>query len=569
MSQKNNKKNYTAEDLLDEFFPNGSAEKDKKADSSPAETAGISEEISEEDAPAEDIEMVSDTLENDFSEAENADIIIGGDFEWESLELSADENDADAAIANAETVTEMTETVSEKAETAEASEEEDVNQKFIVRFIKGVIPWKGDSIWEIIRKIVFLAAVIVFVGAGIMLVSTLAQSKQAVQDKENIQSAVESIMQTTAATTVDSDGNIVTLPPKPLTKEEIAEQNFNLAEYFRGIAPDYVGFLEVEGCDIREPVVQTDDNKYYLTHTYYGSTNKAGALFMDYRCRFEKDNISPNIVIYGHNQEDGTMFGNLKEYKQNAKFYAENPVIKLSSDSETYEYLIYAFFVTNALEEDDSNGVVFHYHDYFETLETESTFDWYMEMIKERNQIVSPVDVRLGDKLLCLSTCSNEFSDSRFVVFARQLREGESVEDYDFSRTYLNPYAKGVDWDAIMSDETSDSTEETSETTTEFEIKIFVEDVSQTTVPGDDSAGTEEKHKPQRPAETEESSETEATSASDTETAPEETVTVVITDEWGQPVTDFYGETVTAATDESGHIITDDMGQPVTGTTLY
>ncbi|MDE5993677.1 MAG: class B sortase, partial [Oscillospiraceae bacterium] len=163
----------------------------------------------------------------------------------------------------------------------------------------------------------------------------------------------------------------------------------------------------------------------------------------------------PNIVFYGHNQEDGTMFGNLKDYKQNVQFYEENPVVKFSTENETYQYLIYGFFVTNALANQDSNGFVFHYQDYIEALDDEYTFNWYREMVLERNQIISPVDVEYGDRLLCLSTCSNEFSDSRFVIFARMLREGEEIEDFDFSEAYLNPNAKGVDWEAIMSGETS------------------------------------------------------------------------------------------------------------------
>ena len=163
---------------------------------------------------------------------------------------------------------------------------------------------------------------------------------------------------------------------------------------------------------------------------------------------------------YGHNQEDLTMFGSLKNYKQNVEFYSENPLVRFSTESASYEYLIYGFFVTNALEKQDSNGVVFHYQDYIETMADEATFDWYMDMVYERNQIISPVDVEYGDKLLCLSTCSNEFSNSRFVIFARMLREGETADDYDFSETCLNPYARGVDWEAIMSGETSAAEDE-------------------------------------------------------------------------------------------------------------
>lgn len=509
------KKNYSVNDLMGEFFStdgykssvsdgNKSSVSDGNrspvSDISAADTKAETEEISANDLDAEDIEIVSETLEEDPSEAEGADITVAGSSEWETVEIAEtvseifDEKNASESISEdfrvGDTVsedsgneeekignepemkkeTEISENpkteMKEKPETesgndsapelSDSSDEDidkDFNESFMKRFLKGIVPWKGDSVGEIIRKIIFIAASAVFVGAGCMLVSTLVQSQQAVEQKEKDRE----IIVTTAATTIDESGNIITIAP---TEEQKAEHRFNVAEYYKGINDDYVGYLELDGCDIAEPIVKGEDNEYYLNHAIHGGTNKAGTVFMDYRCTFTDDYISPNIVFYGHNQEDLTMFGSLKDYKQNVEFYEENPVVKFSTENNTYEYVIYGFFVTNALEKQDSNGVVFHYQDYIETLSDEPTFDWYLDMVYERNQIVSPVDVVYGDKLLCLSTCSNEFTNSRFVVFARMLREGESADDFDFSETYLNPYARGVDWDAIMSGETSATEEE-------------------------------------------------------------------------------------------------------------
>lgn len=178
------------------------------------------------------------------------------------------------------------------------------------------------------------------------------------------------------------------------------------------------------------------------------------------------------------------MFGNLKDYKQNVEFYSENPLVKFSPEFETGEYVIYGYFVTHVKPEQHSSGEVFHYHDYIEKLNDEETFNWYINEVQKRNQIVSPVDVQYGDKLLCLSTCSNEFSDSRFVVFARRLREDEKIEDFDFSETYLNYNAEGVDWEAIMSNDTTElsSEEETSEVS-ETESETESEIISETEVP--------------------------------------------------------------------------------------
>lgn len=427
-----------------------------------------SEDIEEDETVPED----TDETDDDVSDEE----II--DDEPESDEASPEEAAPTEKESSPEEKTDSTESVSE-SETVQADDippfepepitltadeaAEDNSKKEKKNILKELLPQKGDTVFEMIRKIVFIIAVIIFIGAGVMLASTLIQSNRAVKDLEQI----KEIVTTTAKTAIDSEGNVITIAP---TEEEEQQHNIDIMSYYKGISDKVVGFIELEGCDIYQPVVQDPEdttNTYYLTHTYYDEQNKGGAIFMDYRCTISEDYVSPNIVLYGHNQEDGTMFGNLKNYKQNLEFYAENPTVTLRTDYETGTYLIYAFFVTNALEKQDSNGEVFHYHDYIEALNDEATFDWYMGEVQSRNQIISPVKAEFGDKLLVLSTCSNEFSNSRFVVFARKLRDGESVSDYDFTSASFNPYARGVDWTAIMSGETTTETsEETSDETT-------------------------------------------------------------------------------------------------------
>jgi hypothetical protein len=171
---------------------------------------------------------------------------------------------------------------------------------------------------------------------------------------------------------------------------------------------------------------------------------------MDYRVVIEEDNVSPNIVIYGHNQEDGTMFGDMKFYKNDIEHYNANPFVQFNTLYDVGEYVIYGYFITNSLEAQDSNGEVYRYHDQINNLDDPDTFEWYMREIKKRNQIISPVDVEVGDRLLTLSTCSNEFTNSRFIIFARKLREDETHDSFDFTKTRYNYAAQGVDWDAII-----------------------------------------------------------------------------------------------------------------------
>ncbi len=501
-----------------------------------------SEEIEEDETVPEDIDETDDTV-NDISDDE----IIDDEADPEKTDTPTEEENKTEKADSSESETVRTDDIpafNPEPVTLTAEETaEDNAKKAKKNILKEILPWKGDTVFEMIRKIVFIIAVIIFIGAGVMLASTLIQSNRAVKDLEKIKEVVT----TTAKTTIDSEGNVITIAP---TEEEEQQHNIDIMSYYKGISDKVVGFIELEGCDIYQPVVQDPEdttNTYYLTHTYYDEQNKGGAIFMDYRCTVSEDYVSPNLVLYGHNQEDGTMFGNLKNYKQDLDFYAANPTVTLRTEYESGTYLIYAYFVTNALEKQDSNGEVFHYHDYIEALNDEATFDWYMGEVQSRNQIISPVKAEFGDKLLVLSTCSNEFSNSRFVVFARKLRDGESVSDYDFTSASFNPYARGVDWTAIMSGETTtELTEETSEETT----------VPEETDEDGETTTKKKKKKKTSVSDEENSSDTLNADDSDTDTPVDADVTTVPTDasdEGGEDTTTKKKKkkTTTEATEET------------------
>ncbi len=421
------------EETLSDFMDNTAAEFGTITAEAIADSVDVfAEELEEENVPEE--------LAN--QEPEQSDVIY------------ADNDDGEAADETTDIIPDIS---------ADEKSDEDINVVWWKKICITLFPVKGDGIAEVIRKIIFLCASVVFIGAGVMLISTLVQSRLALNDQEELRT----MFTTTVATSIDENGNTVTIKQ---SKEDLIIENYDLMKSLHERFENVVAFIEIEACDISYPVVQCEDNDYYLTHTYYDSINKAGAIFLDYRSTLSAEYTSPNLVLYGHNQQDGTMFGNLKYYKKddydNIDFYKNNPEITLRTLDGIDEYVIYGFFITNALAKQDSKGEVFHYHDYIEVLKDEYTFKWYMNEILNRNQIISPVDVQYGDELLLLSTCSNEFSDSRFVVCARKLRDNETIEDFDFASTKVNYNAKKLDWFAITSGDTT--TEVTTEGTTEM-----------------------------------------------------------------------------------------------------
>ena len=182
---------------------------------------------------------------------------------------------------------------------------------------------------------------------------------------------------------------------------------------------DIAGWLDIEGTSISYPVVQGDDNEYYLTHDFYKNTIPHGAPFVD--ADAELDDESDNILIFGHNMTDGQMFAPLLQY-QDIEFYKEHPIITFDSVYRDRDYKIISVFITNNNSE---HGEIFPYHEFVDADSGKDTEEYLKEVMK-RSLIITGVDVSADDKLLTLSTCSYEFDDARFVVVARKVRIGES-----------------------------------------------------------------------------------------------------------------------------------------------
>lgn len=205
---------------------------------------------------------------------------------------------------------------------------------------------------------------------------------------------------------------------------------------------DIAGWLRIKNTDVDYPVLKdpgeiTPDmsyyggiscpaNDYYLHRDLDGSYKFAGTLYMDYRDNFggAESEQSENIIIYGHNMANNTMFGSIRRYRQDEGFFEQSPFIEFSSNYKDYDYVICACLITGGNWYSD-----FIYWD-MEELDTEEDFNYYMRNVKEKQLYDWGVDVKYGDKLLTLSTCYADEDNSRFLIIARRLRDGESAEDF-------------------------------------------------------------------------------------------------------------------------------------------
>lgn len=210
--------------------------------------------------------------------------------------------------------------------------------------------------------------------------------------------------------TPNEDTIVYALPTEPPPQESFAE----LLRY----NPDTVGFLTI-GETVDLPVVQREnDNEYYLTHAYSGEEAREGALFLDGANRLSDE----NLIVYGHNMRNGTMFGELSSFGE-WEFLLENAVVRFDTLYENALYVPFAMFEASM---DENDG---HYFDVRQIVFDETSFELFVLKLRGRSVFDVPVEVEYGDQLLTLVTCSYNDDDGRYIVALRKLREGETEEE--------------------------------------------------------------------------------------------------------------------------------------------
>ena len=164
---------------------------------------------------------------------------------------------------------------------------------------------------------------------------------------------------------------------------------------------DVVAWIQLPAIDISYPIVQGEDNNYYLHRSIEGKEIFSGCLFMDVYNDPELQNF--NTIIYGHNMRDGSMFARLKEYDQ-SETWKTCPYFWLYTEEGEYLYRIFSSHRTAV------NGSTFTVR----FADKEYYIDWLQKM-KDRSNVKSDVELVYGDKVVTLSTCTSG-SETRQIL---------------------------------------------------------------------------------------------------------------------------------------------------------
>ena len=199
------------------------------------------------------------------------------------------------------------------------------------------------------------------------------------------------------------------------TKEELKDTERTLkVQRLQEENSDIVGWLEIPNTTINYPVLQGKDNEYYMYHNYKKQKSKNGSIFLtkDYDWSIP----SSNLLIYGHNLQDGTMFQELLRYKKE-EFYKQHPIIRFTTEKEDAEYEIISVFPSRVYYKSEKN--VFRYY-YFVNAKNEAEYNEFVKNAKKASLYDIEATAEYGDPLLTLSTCSYHTEDGRFAVVARK-----------------------------------------------------------------------------------------------------------------------------------------------------
>jgi sortase B len=172
----------------------------------------------------------------------------------------------------------------------------------------------------------------------------------------------------------------------------------------RKINGDIVAWLTIPDTDIDFPILQTEDNDYYLEHGFDGTYSALGIPFLDYRCNGDFSDF--NSIIYGHHASRGWMFSGLVDFQQEAYFNAHEAGYLTTKDKHYQLNFIACLNVKND---------AFIYSTVFLSKKEKQVFLKQIQEYAVQQREVPDVDVKKL-QLVSISTCSYEFQDARTVL---------------------------------------------------------------------------------------------------------------------------------------------------------
>ncbi len=185
-------------------------------------------------------------------------------------------------------------------------------------------------------------------------------------------------------------------------------ENVNFSELIN-VNPNTVAWLSVDGTSINYPIVKTDNNDFYLNHSFDNSYKTTGWTFMDFRN--DVNMTDNNTIFYGHNLLNKTAFGSISNLFGKNWVKNSNKKVIVLTPSKKYTYKIFSVYYIEP-------------EVYYLSTNFYSDVDYkqFLDTIKSRNSIAIDNSVSIEDKIITLSTCTED-NKGRKVVHAKLINE--------------------------------------------------------------------------------------------------------------------------------------------------
>ena len=213
---------------------------------------------------------------------------------------------------------------------------------------------------------------------------------------------------------VSSSGAISSNPES--TEQPEDDPKFDELAQLHEKNPDLWGWLRIEGTQLDDPIMFTPENEQkYIYTDFDGNHDAAGELFIDKDCSV--DPMSDNLIIYGHNMRNGSMFKTVMHYEEKS-FWEEHPIIEMYTLGEKKTFEVVAAFYDKIYYKTDTCFKFYQFVDAADEAEFNEAYQYY----KSHSEYDTGVTAEYGDQLITLVTCSYHEEDGRFVVIGREIK---------------------------------------------------------------------------------------------------------------------------------------------------
>lgn len=244
--------------------------------------------------------------------------------------------------------------------------------------------------------------------AAVLALSLTMIGIQQVQDRENAVVNAEAAelaglppAQSRPAVEADAAAPVPdTVPLDTVPPDAAALLELNLAA-LRTVNPDVAGWIEIPGTELSYPIVQGADNSYYLEHNWKQEYNRGGSIFLEATCGADFSDF--HTILYGHRMRDGSMFGSLRNYKEQT-YWQEHPDVYVAAEGRVYRYAIFSAH---------ESGV--HDLTYRLDLEESGLQTEFLQYCADES-VIDTGGALDSEHILTLSTCTGNGYRARWVV---------------------------------------------------------------------------------------------------------------------------------------------------------